>query len=79
MVSPQAVSNLEFTKALGKIIRRPAVFPLPDVIVKLLFGEMGETLLLGGQKVLPKKLIDSGYKFRYSSLEEALTALIRKP
>lgn len=77
IVSPHAVSNLEFTKALGKIICRLTVFPMPDFIVKLLFGEMGETLLLGGQKVRPKKLIDSGYQFQFSSIEDALIQSIQ--
>jgi len=72
IVSPGAVSNGEFTKVLGKVIHRPTIFPLPSFAVKSLFGEMGETLLLGGQKVVPKKLMDSGYVFKYPSLEEAL-------
>lgn len=71
-VAPQAVSNAQFAKILGKVIRRPAVFPLPSLAVKLLFGEMGETLLLGGQRVLPKRLLESGYVFKYPDLEETL-------
>jgi len=71
-VSPQPVSNCEFTKVLGGVLHRPTVLPLPSFVVKKLFGEMGETLLLGGQKVYPKALIDSGYSFKYPSLEEAL-------
>ena len=77
IVSPQAVSNYEFTKVLGKVIRRPTIFPLPFFAVKSLFGEMGETLLLGGQKVIPKKLVDSGYTFKYESLEEALKGCLK--
>jgi uncharacterized protein (TIGR01777 family) len=73
-VSPHPVSNQEFTKVLGKVLCRPAVVPLPGLMVKLLFGEMGETLLSGGQKVFPKKLCDSGYKFQYPFLEDALKA-----
>ena len=76
-VAPQAVSNAQFTRILGKVIRRPAVFPFPSFAVRLLFGEMGETLLLGGQKVLPKRLLDSGYAFKYPDLEEALKACIQ--
>lgn len=73
-VSPHPVSNREFTKILGKTLHRPAVFPLPGLVVRLLFGEMGKILLLGGQNVFPKKLSDSGYKFQYPLLEEALKA-----
>lgn len=77
VVSPGAVSNYEFTKVLGKVIHRPTIFPLPSFAVKFLFGEMGETLLLGGQKVLPKQLIESGYDFKYSSLEDALKGCLK--
>ncbi len=76
VVSPQAVSNLEFTKTLGRVIHRPTIFPIPSFGVKLLFGEMGETLLCGGQNVMPKKLIDDGYDFQYASLEQALKACL---
>lgn len=77
VVSPGAVSNREFTKVLGKVIKRPTIFPLPSFVAKFLFGEMGETLLLGGQKVTPKKLIDSGYVFKYPSLEDALRGCLK--
>jgi hypothetical protein len=73
VVSPQPVTNAQFTRTLGKVLRRPTILPLPSFAVKLLFGEMGETLLLGGQKVIPAKLIESGYHFKYSALEEALS------
>lgn len=71
-VSPQPVSNAEFTKILAKVIRRPAVFPFPAFGVRLLFGEMGQTLLLEGAKVIPRRLQESGYAFRYPDLETAL-------
>lgn len=71
-VSPQPVSNTEFTKILAKVIRRPAVFPVPAFGVRLLFGEMGQTLLLEGARVIPRRLQESGYAFRYPDLEAAL-------
>jgi len=76
-VSPQAVSNADFTKILGKVIHRWTIFPLPSVVVKLLFGERGKTLLLGGQWVLPKKLLESGYVFKYRGLRKTLIACLK--
>jgi uncharacterized protein len=70
--APHPVTNEEFTQALGKALHRPTVVPVPEFAIKLLFGEMGERLLLEGQKVLPKKLQDAGFQFKYLSLEEAL-------
>ncbi len=75
-VSPQAVSNREFTEVLGKMFNRPTVFPVPGIAVKWLFGEMGETLLLGGARVLPRRLLETGYKFQYPDLASALKAAL---
>lgn len=70
--APNPVTNKLFTKVLGKTLERPAIIPLPAVIVKLLMGQMGEELLLAGKKVLPDKIIKAGYKFKYKQLEQAL-------
>ena len=71
-VAPNPVTNAEFTKTLGKVISRPTLFPMPAFAAKLVFGEMGEELLLGGQRVRPAKLLESGYTFKYPELETAL-------
>ncbi len=71
-VAPQAVRNREFVRALGKALHRPAVFPLPALVVRTLFGEMGEALLLGSALVRPTKLEVEGYVFRHPELSEAL-------
>ncbi|MBI3934118.1 MAG: TIGR01777 family protein [Acidobacteria bacterium] len=71
-VAPNPVTNLEFTKTLGKVLSRPTVAPLPAFAVKLLFGEMGKALLLSSQRVEPARLMGSGFTFRYPGLEEAL-------
>lgn len=71
-VSPLAERNDQFTKTLGRVIRRPTVAPLPETIVQLAFGELGETLLLGGQHVVPKALQNAGFRFEYPDLESAL-------
>lgn len=76
-VSPHPVSNAEFTRTLGSIIDRPTVLPLPGFAVVILFGEMGKALLLGGSKVLPEKLVDDGYAFKYPQLKEALHACLK--
>ena len=76
MVAPKPVINAEFAKTLAGVLSRPAIFPLPAFAVKLAFGEMGEQLLLGSQKVEPGKLISSGYPFRCRDLRASLTAIL---
>jgi uncharacterized protein (TIGR01777 family) len=71
-VAPNPVTNGEFTKTFGKVINRPTILPIPAFAVKLLFGEMGETLLLQGQRLIPKKLQDAGFEFEFPNLEDAL-------
>lgn len=77
-VAPNPVTNLTFTKTLGNIINRPTFMPLPAFIVRVIFGEMGEELLLQGPKVVPKKLEELGFSFKYCSIEQALNAILKK-
>ncbi len=77
MVAPKPVTNAEFTKTLASVLSRPAIFPMPAFAVKLAFGEMGETVLLGSQRVEPAKLIASGYQFRFSDLRVSLENLLK--
>src|SRR5271169_6511151 len=72
MVAPKPVTNGEFTRTLAGVLSRPAIFPMPAFAVKAIFGEMGEELLLGSQKVEPGRLIESGYPFRYRELRASL-------
>lgn len=72
VVAPNPARNIEFTKTLGRVLSRPTIFPLPAFVVKLVFGEMGENLLLGSQRVEPARLVASGYAFRYPELAAAL-------
>ncbi len=72
VVAPQPVTNAEFTKTLGQVLSRPTVFPMPAFAAKLVFGEMGQELLLGGQRVQPARVLESGYVFKYPELETAL-------
>lgn len=77
ITAPNPVCNEEFTKILGKILHRPTFFTLPKFVIKMLFGEMGEELLLRGQNVIPQKLQQEGFKFQYPELENALIKAIR--
>jgi uncharacterized protein len=72
LMSPNPVTNAQFTKALGRAVHRPAVLPLPAVAVKTMFGQMGETVLLAGQRGLPARLLDAGFTFAFRDLDPAL-------
>ncbi len=72
LVAPKSVTNAEFTKTLGSVLSRPAIFPVPPFAVRLAFGEMADELLLAGQRVEPTRLISSGYPFRYPTLKASL-------
>jgi uncharacterized protein (TIGR01777 family) len=78
-VAPNPVTNAEFTKTLGKTLSRPTILPVPAFGVRLLFGEMGDALLLGSQRVEPERLKSAGYPFKYSKLEAALPAVLERP
>lgn len=72
LTAPAPVSNAEFTRALAGALRRPALLPLPAWFIRLVFGEMGDRLLLHGQCVMPARLQEAGYGFRYRDIREAL-------
>jgi uncharacterized protein (TIGR01777 family) len=78
MVAPRPVRNAEFTRTLAGVLSRPAIFPVPAVIVKTVFGEMGATLLLGSQRAEPGELVASGYPFRFSDLRASLENTLRR-
>ena len=75
-VAPHPVTNLEFTKTLGRVLGRPAIFPLPAFAVRLAFGEMGKELLLASTRIEPARLLSAGYQFRFPELEGALRHLL---
>jgi len=70
--APNPVTNSTFTSALGRVLGRPTVIPVPSLGVKLAFGEMGRELLLKGQRVRPVRALESGYRFRFEGLEDSL-------
>jgi len=78
IVAPNPVNQKTFAKALGKTLRRPAFAPLPGFVIKILFGEMGKNLVLDGQGVRPKRLLESGYKFEHENIELCLQDALGK-
>ena len=76
-VSPQPVTNAEFTRMLGRVLRRPTPFSVPAFAVRLLFGQMGSDLLLASARVEPERLLEAGFQFEHADLEAALNDLLR--
>jgi len=74
--APHPVSNFEFTKALGKELKRPTIFPLPLFVLKLLFGE-GATVLTASKEIYPKRLQESGFEFKYPNIQTSLAHLLK--
>lgn len=75
LAAPVAVTMEDFVKTLGKVLSRPTLFPVPAFMLRLVLGEMGDELILSGQNVLPKRLLEAGFRFRYPTLEQALEAI----
>ncbi|MCH8928571.1 MAG: TIGR01777 family protein [Candidatus Marinimicrobia bacterium] len=76
--SHEVVTNYEFTKTLGKVINRPTFLPLPGFVLKILFGQVAEELLLSSSNAVPQILIGSGFEFKYPRLEDALRFTLKK-
>ena len=72
VVAPNPETNAQFTKTLARVLHRPAFFPVPTIGVKVMFGEMGQELLLASNKVSADKLVAAGFQFSYPELESAL-------
>ncbi len=75
-VAPAPVTNAEFTRTLARVLRRPALLPMPAFAARLVFGEVADALLLSSQRVAPTRLNATGYHFRYPELESALRNLL---
>ncbi len=75
--TPNPVTNADFSKALGQALHRPAFLPVPSFGLKILFGEMSQ-ILLEGQRAQPKKLLNTGYEFKYPHLPEALEDILNQ-
>jgi uncharacterized protein len=75
-VAPGPVTNAEFARTLARVLRRPTLLPVPAFAARLAFGEMADALLLASARVLPVRLQESGYRFRFPDLEAALRHLL---
>jgi uncharacterized protein (TIGR01777 family) len=76
VAAPGPVQNAEFTRVLARVLHRPAIFPAPAFVLRIVLGEMADGLLLASQRVIPEKLRAAGYRFRYENLEGALRAIL---
>ena len=72
LTAPNPLSQKQFAKVLGRVIRRPAFMPLPGFMIRIMFGEMGQKLVLEGQHVKPTRLQESGFEFTHSDLESCM-------
>ena len=75
--APAPVDNREFSKALGRALGRPSWAPVPGVVLRLMFGEMAEAMLLQGQRVLPTRGRELGFTFRFERVDTALSEIYR--
>jgi hypothetical protein len=73
--APEPVTNRELSKALGRALKRPAIAPVPGIAVKLLYGEMA-SLVISGQRAVPRRALERGYEFRHPDLGEALRSVL---
>ena len=77
VVSPNPVTNEEFTKTLGHVLNRPTALAMPAFAARLAFGEMADEMLLVSQRVMPKRLTAAGFQFQYPELEGAMKKYVR--
>lgn len=75
LCSPKPVRNKDLGKAIGKVLHRPSFLPVPGFMIELILGEFG-SVLLKGQRVIPRRLLDASFKFRYPDIEAALKSVI---
>jgi len=72
LTAPNPVTNRQLTKALGKALNRPTILPVPALAARAAFGQMGQEMLLEGQRVLPARLLDDGFAFSEPTIDVAL-------
>lgn len=76
LTAPTPVSNNEMAESIGNTLNKPAKLRIPAFILKLMLGEMADELLLNGLKVIPKRLLDAGFRFQFETIESALKNLL---
>jgi uncharacterized protein (TIGR01777 family) len=77
LTAPVSTTNYDFTKTLGKVLNRPTILPLPEFVLNLIFSE-GAKVLTDGQCVRPKRLLDSGFEFKFNTIKDSITNLLKK-
>jgi uncharacterized protein len=77
LAAPQSVRMTEFCRTFGLELHRPSWLPMPEFVLRLMLGEMAEPLLFHGQKSIPKKLLEAGFKFQFQNLDNALHDILR--
>lgn len=77
LTAPEPVTNAEFARVLGRVLRRPAIIPAPAFALRIAFGEMADSMILAGQRVLPQQAQTRGFEFKYPLLDGALRAIYR--
>ena len=76
--APEPKTNADFGRLIGRVLHRPYWFPVPAFVMRLIFGELGDQLLLGSQRVLPQRLQEAGFQFQFGDAESAVKDLMRK-
>lgn len=77
LVAPETINNAQMTSAIGKVLKRPTWLHVPSFLVNMIFGEMGQELILKGSDVKPKRLLEQGYHFQYNNFEAALRNILK--
>ncbi|CAG0944299.1 Epimerase family protein [Anaerolineae bacterium] len=77
LTAPNPLTNSEFGRVLGRVLKRPYWFPTPAFALKLAFGELGTVMVLGSQRVLPQRLLDAGYEFKFADAESTVRDVTR--
>jgi uncharacterized protein (TIGR01777 family) len=77
LCSPNPIRNRDFGKALGRALKRPSFMPAPGFMIKLVLGEFG-SVILEGQRVVPRRLLGNGFVFRYPEIEKAIGSIVKK-
>jgi uncharacterized protein (TIGR01777 family) len=78
LVAPEGVTNAELTRALGRVLRRPTLVPIPTLAIRALYGEMGATLATVSQRVVPRRLLDAGFVFTHTAIDDALALALAR-
>jgi uncharacterized protein (TIGR01777 family) len=76
--SPNPVTNAQFSRAFGRALRRPSAIPVPPVALRALYGEMAQVMLIEGQRVLPVRAVEMGFRFEYPHIEAAIADVVRR-